>query len=271
MTVNVAILGCSGRMGRNLIQAAVEYDNITLVGGSVRDSSSFVNFDLGELAGIGAIGQKTTTDLNDLLAADVLIDFTSIESTLENLKWCLQHNKALVIGTTGFSDEQVQVIEQAGKNIPVILAPNTSVGVNLLFKLLEITAKAIGDYTDIEIFEAHHRFKKDAPSGTAMKMGQVIADTLGRDLKECAVYGREGILADGLEERKRDTIGFATVRAGDIVGEHTAFFADLGERLEITHKASSRMTFALGAMRAASWLSVATPGYYTMQDVLGLN
>jgi len=271
MTINVAILGCSGRMGRNLIQAAVENNHINLVGGSVRSSSSFSDFDLGELAGIGAIGQKTTTQLNDLLAADVFIDFTSIESTLENIKWCQEHNKALVIGTTGFSAEQVQLIEQAGKNIPIILAPNTSVGVNLLFKLVEITAKAIGDYTDIEIFEAHHRFKKDAPSGTAMKIGQVIADTLGRNLDECAVYGREGLLDEGLDERKKDTIGFATVRAGDIVGEHTAFFADLGERLEITHKASSRMTFALGAMRAATWLASADAGYYTMQDVLGLN
>ena len=266
MNVKVAILGCSGRMGRNLIQAATEQHHITLVGGSIRASSSFVNFDLGELAGIGAIGQKTSTDLNELLSADVFIDFTSIDSTLENIKWCQQHNKAIVIGTTGFSVEQVQVIEEAGKTIPIVLAPNTSVGVNLLFKLVEITAKAIGDYTDIEIFEAHHRFKKDAPSGTAMKIGQVIADTLGRNLEECAVYGREGIT----DERSADTIGFATVRAGDIVGEHTAFFADLGERLEITHKASSRMTFALGAMRAATWLSKSNAGYYTMQDVLGL-
>jgi 4-hydroxy-tetrahydrodipicolinate reductase len=153
-----------------------------------------------------------------------------------------------------------------GADIPVILAPNTSVGVNLMFKLLEITAKAIGDYTDIEIFEAHHRFKKDAPSGTAVKMGQVIAKTLGRDLNKCAVYGREGIT----QERDPQTIGFATVRAGDIVGEHTAFFADLGERIEITHKASSRMTFALGAMRAAFWLKDADAGFYDMQDVLGL-
>jgi len=266
MKVKVAILGCSGRMGRNLIQAAVEHESVELVGGSVRESSSFANFDLGELAGIGGIGQKTSTELNDLLDADVFIDFTSIDTTLENIKWCQQHNKALVIGTTGFSDEQVNIIENAGKDIPVILAPNTSVGVNLMFKLLEITSKAIGDYTDIEIFEAHHRFKKDAPSGTAVKMGQVIADTLGRDLNKVAVYGREGIT----EERARDTIGFATVRAGDIVGEHTAFFADLGERLEITHKASSRMTFALGAMRAAFWLSEADNGYYDMQDVLGL-
>ncbi|MFB1014865.1 MAG: 4-hydroxy-tetrahydrodipicolinate reductase [Alteromonadaceae bacterium] len=266
MKVKVAILGCSGRMGRNLIQASVEHESIDLVGGSVRSSSSFVNFDLGELAGIGAIGQKTVTDINELLAADVLIDFTSIEATFDNLAWCKNNNKALVIGTTGFSDEQVATLIEMGTDIPVILAPNTSVGVNLMFKLLEITAKAIGDYTDIEIFEAHHRFKKDAPSGTAVKMGQVIAKTLGRDLNKCAVYGREGIT----QERDPQTIGFATVRAGDIVGEHTAFFADLGERIEITHKASSRMTFALGAMRAAFWLKDADAGFYDMQDVLGL-
>ena len=266
MKVKVAILGCSGRMGRNLIQAAIEHKSVELVGGSVRTGSSFENFDLGEIAGIGAIGQKTTTNVETLLAADVLIDFTSIAATLEHLKWCQQHNKALVIGTTGFSEQQVEIIKAVGKNIPVILAPNTSVGVNLLFKLLEVTAKAIGDYTDIEIFEAHHRFKKDAPSGTAVKMGQVIADTLGRDLNKVAVYGREGIT----EERSRETIGFATVRAGDIVGEHTAYFADIGERIELTHKASSRMTFALGAMRAAFWLSEAEAGFYDMQDVLGL-
>lgn len=266
MKVKVAILGCSGRMGRNLIQAAIEHESVELIGGSVRSSSSFVHFDLGELAGIGAIGKQTSTDLNELLDADVFIDFTSIETTLENIKWCQQHNKAIVIGTTGFNDEQVKLIEKSAENIPLVLAPNTSVGVNLMFKLLEITSKAIGDYTDIEIFEAHHRFKKDAPSGTAVKMGQVIAETLGRDLNKVAVYGREGIT----EERKRDTIGFATVRAGDIVGEHTAFFADLGERLEITHKASSRMTFALGAMRAAFWLNNAENGFYDMQDVLGL-
>ena len=265
MKVKVAILGCSGRMGRNLIQAAIEHKSVELVGGSVRAGSSFENFDLGEIAGIGAIGQKTTTDYKALLAADVLIDFTSIEATLEHLDWCQQHNKALVIGTTGFSDQQVETIKMAGNNIAVILAPNTSVGVNLLFKLLEVTAKAIGNYTDIEIFEAHHRFKKDAPSGTAVKMGQVIADTLGRDLNKVAVYGREGITA----ERSRETIGFATVRAGDIVGEHTAYFADIGERIELTHKASSRMTFALGAMRAAFWLSEAHAGFYDMQDVLG--
>ncbi|WP_159821131.1 4-hydroxy-tetrahydrodipicolinate reductase [Colwellia sp. 20A7] len=266
MKVKVAILGCSGRMGRNLIQAAHEHESIELIGGSVRASSSFAGFDLGELAGIGAMGLTTVTELSQLNDAEVFIDFTSIETSLENINWCKENNKALVIGTTGFNDEQVSIIKEAGKSMPIVLAPNTSVGVNLMFKLLEITAKAIGDYTDIEIFEAHHRFKKDAPSGTAVKMGQVIADTLGRDLNECAVYGREGIT----EERSRETIGFATVRAGDIVGEHTAYFADLGERIEITHKASSRMTFALGAMRAAFWLSEADNGFYDMQDVLGL-
>jgi 4-hydroxy-tetrahydrodipicolinate reductase len=270
MKVKVAILGCSGRMGRNLIQAAHEHQSVELVGGTVRASSSFIDFDLGELAGIGAIGLKTCSELSTLNDADVLIDFTSIETSLTNVQWCQKNKKALVIGTTGFSDEQVSLIEKASKDTAIVLAPNTSVGVNLMFKLLEVTAKAIGDYTDIEIFEAHHRFKKDSPSGTAMKMGQVIAKTLGRDLNEVAVYGREGLLEDGMEERSRDTIGFATIRAGDIVGEHTAYFADLGERLEITHKASSRMTFALGAMRAAFWLNDAKAGFYDMQDVLGL-
>ena len=266
MTIKVAILGCSGRMGRNLIQAAHEHETIELAGGTVRTTSSFVGFDLGELAGIGNIGLSTVTSIDELADADVFIDFTTIESTFENIKWCKTHQKPLVIGTTGFNESQTADIKAAGNDMPILLAPNTSVGVNLLFKLLEITAKAIGDYTDIEIFEAHHRFKKDAPSGTAMKMGQVIADTLGRDLQKCAVYGREGIT----EERDPETIGFATVRAGDIVGEHTAFFADLGERIEITHKASSRMTFAQGAMRAAQWISLAENGYYDMQDVLGL-
>ena len=266
MTIKVAILGCSGRMGRNLIQAAHEDENLELIGGTVRQSSSFAGFDLGEMAGIGKIGLNAVTSIDEVERADVLVDFTSIESTFENIHWCKARSKALVIGTTGFDEQQTKEIVEAGQQMPILLAPNTSVGVNLLFKLLEITAKAIGDYTDIEIFEAHHRFKKDAPSGTAVKMGQVIAETLGRDLSECAVYGREGIM----EERDPNTIGFATVRAGDIVGEHTAFFADLGERLEITHKASSRMTFALGAMRAVKWLSTADKGFYDMQDVLGL-
>jgi 4-hydroxy-tetrahydrodipicolinate reductase len=262
----VAILGCNGRMGKNLLQAAIDHEQIKLIGGSVRQGSSLAGVDIGEFCGAGKQQIYIHDDIDKLADADVLIDFTAIEATLEHVKWCQQHNKAIVIGTTGFNEKQLEQIEKAANQIPVIVAPNTSVGVNLLFKLLEITAKAIGDYTDIEIFEAHHRFKKDAPSGTAVKMGQVIAQTLGRDLDKVAVYGREGIT----EERNRDTIGFATVRAGDIVGEHTAFFADLGERVEITHKATSRMTFAQGAMRAATWLNNKQSGFYDMQDVLGL-
>lgn len=266
MTTKIAILGCNGRMGRHLIQAAIEDDNVLLIGGSVREGSEFEGLDLGSIAGTGKVGILATTDLNEFSSADVIIDFTSCESTLMHLEWCCQHQKALMIGTTGFTDEQTALIAKTAESVPVVLAPNTSVGVNLLFKLLEITAKAIGDYTDIEIFEAHHRFKKDAPSGTAVKMGEVIAKTLGRDLSQCAVYGREGIT----DERSRETIGFATVRAGDIVGEHTAYFADLGERIELTHKATSRLTFAHGAMRAAHWLAASPAGFYDMQDVLGL-
>ncbi|WP_394175948.1 4-hydroxy-tetrahydrodipicolinate reductase [Thalassotalea litorea] len=266
MTINVAILGCAGRMGQNLLRAAIEAEDITLVGGTVRQNSTLVGADAGELCGMSNANAPITSSMDDLLAADVFIDFTAPGATLSHIDWCATHGKALLIGTTGFAEEEEQRIREWGKKIPVVLAPNTSVGVNLLFKLLQITAQAIGDYTDIEIFEAHHRFKKDAPSGTAVKMGQVIADTLGRNLDQCAVYGREGIT----EERKADTIGFATVRAGDIIGEHTAFFADLGERLEISHKATSRMTFAIGAMRAARWLSDAENGFYDMQDVLGL-
>lgn len=262
----VAILGCGGRMGRNLLQAALEHQHIELVGGLVRETSTLAGVDAGEFCGLGHAACPITTSIDDLLAAEVFIDFTSIESTKQHVAWCDANSKAIVIGTTGFADEEVSALQKSAANIPVVLAPNTSVGVNLLFKLLEITAKAIGNDSDIEIFEAHHRFKKDAPSGTAMKMGQVIADTLNRDLDKVAVYGREGIS----EERNKETIGFATVRAGDIIGEHTAFFADLGERLEITHKATSRMTFALGAMRAASWLKQAPVGFYDMQDVLGL-
>ncbi len=264
--IKVAVLGCAGRMGRNLLQAAIEHKNIELIGGYVRSTSSLNGLDAGEFCGLGKQGALITAELNDLLAADVFIDFTSIEATQTHIKWCNKHNKSLVIGTTGFDDAQVAQLKQDASNIAVVLAPNTSVGVNLLFKLAEMTAKVIGNDTDIEILEAHHRFKKDAPSGTAVRIGEVIADTLGRDLNDCAVYGREGIT----DERDPKTIGFATVRAGDIIGEHTALFADLGERIELTHKATSRMTFALGAMRAARWLKNAPIGFYDMQDVLGL-
>ncbi|WP_371378535.1 4-hydroxy-tetrahydrodipicolinate reductase [Thalassotalea aquiviva] len=264
--LKVAILGCSGRMGRNLMLAALEQKNIELVGGLVRPTSSLVGTDAGEFCGCGQTGRYITNTIDDLIDADVFIDFSSIDAGFNHIAWCNQHKKALVIGTTGFNEQQVEQLKQQAKNIAVVLAPNTSIGVNLLFKLAELTAQVVGDEADIEIFEAHHRFKKDAPSGTAMRLGQVIADTLERDLDQCAVYGREGIS----EERDPKTIGFATIRAGDIIGEHTAFFANLGERIELTHKATSRMTFALGAMRAAKWVKNAPIGFYDMQDVLGL-
>jgi len=196
----------------------------------------------------------------------VLIDFTTPAATLDHLSFCAPAGKHVVIGTTGFTPEQKQLIAEAGEQTAVVFAPNMSVGVNLCFKLLELAARVIGEDSDIEIYEAHHRFKQDAPSGTALKMGEVVAQTLGRDLADCAVYGREG--QTGVRDGK--TIGFATVRAGDIVGDHTVMFASAGERVEITHKSSSRMTYAKGSLRAALWLDGKTKGLFSMQDVLGL-
>ncbi|MCE9792636.1 MULTISPECIES: 4-hydroxy-tetrahydrodipicolinate reductase [Shewanella] len=266
--VRVAVAGSSGRMGRTLIEAAAHFSRIILGAAIERAGSTLVGVDAGELAGVGCLHVRVCDSLDQVADDfDVLVDFTSPEGTLSNLDWCARHHKAIVIGTTGFNSAQKAQIEAFAEQIPVVLAPNMSVGVNLMWKLLELAAEVMGDYTDIEIIEGHHRHKKDAPSGTALKMGEVIANTLGRDLEKVAVYGREGITG----ERERDTIGFATIRAGDLVGEHTAMFADMGERLEITHKASSRMTFANGAMRAALWLQEQDAGLYDMQQVLGLN
>jgi len=197
---------------------------------------------------------------------DVVIDFTGLAPTLNHLSICREHGKKIVIGTTGFDDAQKAQISDASKDIGVVFAPNMSVGVNLCFKLLDMAARVMGDDCDIEIIEAHHRHKLDAPSGTAVRMGEVVADALGRDLAKVAVYGREGQTG----ERDRETIGFETIRAGDVVGEHTVWFATEGERVEITHKASSRMTFAKGAARAAAWLESKDAGLFDMQDVLGL-
>jgi 4-hydroxy-tetrahydrodipicolinate reductase len=223
--------------------------------------------DAGELAGIGANQVMISGDLaGQADSYDVLIDFTRPEVTMRNLEICRMTGKRMVIGTTGFNPEQRGALAKAGNDIALVVAPNMSVGVNLCFKLLETAAKVLGDEVDIEIVEAHHRHKVDAPSGTALRMGEVVAKALGRDLKTCAVYGREG----NTGERDRKTIGFATVRAGDIVGDHTVMFAGIGERVEITHKASSRMTFANGALRAAAWVMGQGNGLYDMQDVLGL-
>lgn len=266
--VRIAVMGCNGRMGRTIIDAIQENENAVVGAAIERPEFSLLGADIGELAGVGELGVKVVSDLADVVADfDVIVDFTAPSATLAHLEFAVANNKKMVIGTTGFTDEQKTLIAKAGESTGVVFAPNMSVGVNVMFKLLEMAAKVMGDYTDIEIIEGHHRHKVDAPSGTALGMGEVIADTLGRDLKKVAVYGREGITG----ERERDTIGFATIRAGDLVGEHTAMFADIGERIEITHKASSRMTFAKGAVRASNWIFEQEAGLYTMQDVLGLN
>ncbi len=254
-------------MGRALIEAIHQTEGAELTAAVERPGSSVIGVDPGELAGIGKQGFAIVDKLDSVTDQfDVLIDFTRPEVTEANMTLCGQAGKRMVIGTTGFSEQQKKQIKALSNKVGVIFAPNMSVGVNLCFKLLDIAARVMGDDTDIEIIEAHHRHKVDAPSGTALRMGEVVAEALGRDLKDCAVYGREG----NTGERDRKTIGFETIRAGDIVGEHTVMFADIGERVEITHKASSRMTFANGAVRAAGWIMQHDTGLFDMQDVLGL-
>nr|WP_315290144.1 4-hydroxy-tetrahydrodipicolinate reductase [Serratia proteamaculans] len=266
--IRIAVAGASGRMGRQLIQAVQQAPGVVLGAAISRPGSSLIGTDAGELAGVGTLGVTVSDSLEKVVGDfDILIDFTRPESTLGYLAFCVKHKKAMVIGTTGFDDAGKEAIRAAGQQIGIVFAANFSVGVNLVLKLLEKAAQVMGDYTDIEIIEAHHRHKVDAPSGTALAMGEAIAGALGRDLKECAVYAREGYTG----ERDPKSIGFATIRAGDIVGEHTAMFADIGERVEITHKASSRMTFASGAVRAASWLYKRDKGLFDMRDVLNLD
>jgi 4-hydroxy-tetrahydrodipicolinate reductase len=265
--MRVAVVGAAGRMGKNLIEAVGMTKGLELTAATEHPDSSLIGADAGEVAGVGKLGVIIAADLaavvNDF---DVVIDFTGLAPTLNHLSICREHGKKIVIGTTGFDDAQKAQIADASKEIGVVFAPNMSVGVNLCFKLLDMAARVMGDDCDIEIIEAHHRHKLDAPSGTAVRMGEVVADALGRDLSKVAVYGREGQTG----ERERETIGFETIRAGDVVGEHTVWFATEGERVEITHKASSRMTFAKGAARAAAWLESKDAGLFDMQDVLGL-
>ena len=264
--IRVAIAGAGGRMGRQLIQATLGMDGVQLGAALEREGSSLLGSDAGELAGAGKTGVTVQSSLEAVKDDfDVFIDFTRPEGTLAHLAFC-QHGKGMVIGTTGFDEAGKQAIRDAAQDIGIVFAANFSVGVNVMLKLLEKAAKVMGDYTDIEIIEAHHRHKVDAPSGTALAMGEAIAGALDKDLKDCAVYSREGYTG----ERVPGTIGFATVRAGDIVGEHTAMFADIGERIEITHKASSRMTFANGAVRSAVWLKSKSNGLFDMRDVLDL-
>jgi 4-hydroxy-tetrahydrodipicolinate reductase len=265
--MRVAIIGAAGRMGKVLIEAVDGTEGLELGAAVVEPGSSLVGADAGDMIGIG----KTGVSITDSLAAvvddfDVLVDFTFPDLTLENAAFCKANGKRQVIGTTGMSDSEKEQLAVIAESVPVVFAPNMSVGVNVTLNLLRTAAATLGDDYDVEIIEAHHRHKKDAPSGTALRMGEVVADALGRNLKECAVYGREGFTG----ERTKKEIGFETIRAGDVVGDHTVLFATEGERIEITHKASSRMTFAKGAMRAALWLSDKPAGLYDMQDVLAL-
>lgn len=265
--IKIAVVGAAGRMGRNLIQAVYDAEGMELGAAIERPDSTLLGVDAGELAGLGKLGITLSDDLKQAVDRfDVLIDFTVPAATMQHIAICRKAGKAIVIGTTGLSEDEKGVLEQASADIGIMFAPNMSVGVNLCFKLLDIAARVLGDSVDIEVIETHHRHKVDAPSGTALRMGEVVADALGRDLSECAVYGREGITG----ERDRKTIGFETIRAGDVVGDHTVLFAATGERVEITHKASSRMTFANGAVRAAGWIMQKGKGLYDMQDVLGL-
>jgi 4-hydroxy-tetrahydrodipicolinate reductase len=263
----IAVSGAAGRMGRAIIELLKNTEDATLSGALERPGLSVIDADAGEIAGIGKVGIAITDDLQAVVAGcSVLIDFSHPSATLEHLAACRAQRKRIVIGTTGFSHQGKQAIAEAARDIPVVVSPNMSVGVNLCLKLVDMAARVLGDSVDIEVIEAHHRHKLDAPSGTALRMGEVVAAALGRDLKDCAVYGREGQTG----ERDRKVIGFETIRAGDIVGEHTVMFAGIGERVEIVHKATSRSTFAGGAIRAAQWLMQKQAGLYDIQDVLGL-
>ncbi|MBA2659330.1 MAG: 4-hydroxy-tetrahydrodipicolinate reductase [Nitrosospira sp.] len=265
-TLNIAIAGSSGRMGRALLEAVSRATDMRLSAALDRAGSPYLMKDAGELIGVPCGINITENAAAALPGSDVLIDFTRPEGTLAHLVVCREKGIKMVIGTTGFSTEQKEELKSASKNVPIVFAPNMSVGVNVTFKLLEIAARVLNEGYDIEIIEAHHRHKVDAPSGTALHMGEVVAKSLGRNLSEVAVYGREG----NTGERAAATIGFATVRGGDIVGDHTVMFAGTGERIEISHKASSRATFAEGALRAARFLAEKQSGLFDMQDVLGL-
>ena len=263
----ISIAGASGRMGRMLIEAVRAADDCELAGALDLAGSPSVNTDATAFMGHDS-GISITSDLHrGLHGVDVLIDFTRPEGTLAHLAVCRELGVNAVIGTTGFTDAQKAAIAAAAKDIAIMMAPNMSVGVNVTLKLLQMAAQALSTGYDIEIIEAHHRHKVDAPSGTALKMGEVIAEALGRDLKDCAVYGRHGVTG----ERDPSSIGFASIRGGDIVGDHTVLFAGAGERIEITHKSSSRETYAQGSLRAVRFLAGRKTGFFDMFDVLGLN
>src|SRR5687768_977792 len=264
--LKIAVAGASGRMGRALIEAVLRDPEFKLAAALEQKGNPHVGKDAGEFAG-SPCGVRVDDDVAGAIGGcDALIDFTRPEGTLAHVEACGKQGVKLVIGTTGFTDAQRLEIADAARGIAIVMAPNFSVGVNVMFRLLEIAAKSLAQGYDVEIFEAHHRHKVDAPSGTALRMGEVVAQALGRDLRTNAVYGREGVTG----ERKRETIGFAALRGGDVVGDHTVMFLGTGERIEITHRSNSRSTYAQGALRSARFLMDKKSGLFDMQDVLGL-
>ena len=266
--INVGVIGAGGRMGRMLIEAVNDNPQTTLKAAIERQGSSLVGADAGEVAAIGRLDVQIVDDLTSVVDdIDVLIDFSLPDATEKNMQLCAEHNVAMVIGTTGFNEQQEQVLATASEQTAIVYAGNYSTGVNLSLKLLEMAAKAFGTEADVEVIEAHHKHKIDAPSGTAYMMAEAVADARGQNLKEVAVYGREGQTG----AREAGTIGIHAIRGGEIIGDHTVMFIADGEVVEITHRARARMTFAAGAVRAATWVIQQEVGQYNMQDVLGLN
>jgi 4-hydroxy-tetrahydrodipicolinate reductase len=263
--MKLAIAGSGGRMGRMLIEAALATDDLSIAAALERADAPQIGQDCALFLGRTS-GVTVTSDLSSIAGADVLIDFTRPEGTLEHLRVCVEHRVRAVIGTTGFDEEGRRRIEQAARSIPVVFSPNMSVGVNVAFRLVELTARMLSGDFDVEIIEAHHRHKVDAPSGTALRLGELVASAQGRTLQQLAVHARHGLTGP----RPTGSIGFSVMRGGDLAGEHTVMFAGTGERIEITHRASSRMTYALGSLRAARFLANREPGLYDMRDVLGL-
>ncbi len=265
--IKIAVCGAAGRMGGRIITAIKEAEGVELSGALERPGHPMLGMDAGMVAGVGSNHVKISDDINAVVqACDVLIDFTTPKVSLKNLEVCGLHKKAIVIGSTGFTPQERELARELDREIPVVLAPNMSVGVNVCFKILADIAKILGEDFDVEIVEAHHKLKKDAPSGTAVRMGEVVAEALGRDYNKVANYHREGICG----ERTKEEIGMQTIRGGDIVGEHTVYFIGMGERVELTHRAHTRDMFSRGSVRAAKWVVSQKPGIYDMQDVLGL-
>jgi 4-hydroxy-tetrahydrodipicolinate reductase len=265
--IAVVVVGAAGRMGCRLVSLIKESANLTLAGALEVQGHPAIGKDAGEIAGAGYAGVPITDDLSSLMErGDVIIDFSAPESTLAHLRIATQHGRAMVIGTTGFSASQREELVSLASLIPCVWSPNMSVGINLICKVIADMARILGDDYDIEVIEAHHRLKKDAPSGTALRIAEVLAKAMNRDLDQVGVYARKGMIG----ERSKEAIGIQTIRAGDIVGDHTVLFGGIGERIEVTHRASGRDTFARGALRAATWVIKQPPGLYDMGDVLGL-